>query len=267
MKTLSVATATLITLACAACHSEQTRVKVDNLVARQETGASAAPPTAEAFRIEEKDDLLDFTYAWPAEAAAMPELAARFDKAMREWKAELLKGAKADKALRVKQGDSFNGYTGSTIWTSAGQSARLLSLVGETNSYTGGAHGNHGTTALLWDREAKREIKLADLFAAATSRDMLLSQTWCAELNKAREEKRGEPVGKDGPFEDCPGLGDITVVPTDTDGDGRFERLALIADPYVAGPWAEGDYEVELPVTEPFLTALKSAYRDSFKAL
>ena len=69
--------------------------------------------------------------------------------------------------------------------------------------------------------------------------DRLLTQRWCDALNKAREEKRGEPIGGDGMFDECPKLSEIAIIPTDKDKNGRFEA-AGVASPYVAGPYAEG---------------------------
>jgi hypothetical protein len=74
------------------------------------------------------------------------------------------------------------------------------------------------------------------LFAEAANLDRLLTQRWCDALNKARKEKRGEPVGGGGMFDDCPRLDEIAIVPTDKDKEGRFETLMLIASPYVGGP-------------------------------
>jgi hypothetical protein len=67
-------------------------------------------------------------------------------------------------------------------------------------------------------------------------------------------------------FDDCPGLDDIAIIPTDKDGNGRFERLMLVASPYVAGPWAEGSYEIELGVTSDLIAAIKEEYRAGFEA-
>ena len=153
----------------------------------------------------------------------------------------------------------------STQYDTAGQSTRLLSLKVDVGSYTGGAHGNHGVGSLLWDRQAQREIKDSGLFADPANRDRLLTQRWCDALNKAREAKRGEPVGGGGLFDDCPKLDDIAVIPTDKNGNGRFELLTLVASPYVAGPWVEGDYEIELAVTPDLIAGLKSEYRDGFE--
>ena len=45
------------------------------------------------------------------------------------------------------------------------------------------------------------------------------------------------------------------------------KRLMLAASPYVAGPYAEGSYEIELAVTPDLIAALKGEYRDSFEAV
>lgn len=225
--------------------------------------ATPAKPAPKAFVHDEKNDLIEFHFGWSAEAAAVPQLVERFQKAMAKVKTELISGAREDKTMRDKEGYDFHGHMSSTDYKTDGQSERLLSLQGDVGAYTGGAHGNYGTVALLWDRSAAREIKVADLFAEPANMDRLLTQRWCDALNKAREEKRGEPVGG-GMFDDCPKLTDIAIMPADKDGDGRFERLLLIADPYVAGSYAEGSYEIELGATPELLAALNGEYRPSF---
>lgn len=228
------------------------------------SAAKPAQPAAKAFVHDEKNELIEFHYGWSAEAAAVPQLVERFRTDMAKVKSELVAGAKEDKAMRDKEGYDFHGHMSSTDYGTAGRSDRLLSLAGDVGSYTGGAHGNSGTFGLLWDRSAKKEIKVADLFMAAANMDRLLTQPWCDALNKARQEKRGEPVGG-GMFDECPKLTEIAIIPTDKDGNRRMERLRLVADPYVAGPYAEGSYEIELPVTGDLTAAIRSEYRESFE--
>jgi hypothetical protein len=112
---------------------------------------------------------------------------------------------------------------------------------------------------------AKKEIDLVSLFAQPANRDRLLTQRWCDALNKAREEKRGEPVGGGGMFDDCPALNDIAIIPTDKDKEGRFDTLLLVASPYVAGPYAEGSYEIALAVTPELLAGFKAEFKPSFE--
>ena len=254
-----------IALALAACGqpSESTPA---NQVAEAKPAPKPAAPAPKAFVLDEKNDLIDFHFGWSAEAAAVPQLVARFQAEMKKAKDQLVAGAREDKAWRDKDGLDFHGFQSSADYKTAGQSRRLLSLTSDAGAYTGGAHGNYWTVGLLWDRQAAREIKVADLFAMPANRDRMLTQRWCDALNKAREEKRGEPVGGGGMFDECPKLDDLAIVPTDKDGDGKFERLILTASPYVAGAYAEGSYEIDLPMTADLINVLKSEYRASFEA-
>lgn len=227
--------------------------------------SKAAAPASKPFAYDEKNDLIDFHFGWSAEAAAVPQLVQRFQANMVKVKVELLANAKADKAEREKQGFPFNSYSSSTDYKTAGSTGRLLSLSADVASYTGGAHGNYGTGALLWDRLPAKQVQFASLFAAAANMDRLLTQPWCDALNKAREEKRGEPVGGGGMFDECPQLSEISIIPADKDGNGKFDRLELVADPYVAGPYVEGSYEVELPVSADLMAAIRSDYRENFE--
>jgi hypothetical protein len=251
----------------AACNNQAEPAATNNVAAlAPATAAAAAAPPAKPFVYDVENDLIEFHYGWSAEAAAVPELAARFREDMKKREADLIGGAKDDKASREREGFDFHPYMSSTQYDTAGQTERLLSLKVDVGTYEGGAHGNHGIGSMIWDRQAGKEIKDVDLFAEAANRDRLLTQRWCDALNKAREEKRGEPVGGGGMFDDCPKLDEIAIIPTDKDKNGRFELLSLIASPYVAGPWAEGDYEIELAVTPDLIAGLKSDYRASFEA-
>lgn len=236
----------------------------------QSTESAPAPATAPSARpasFDLKDDLVDFHFGWSAEAAAVPELSRKLAADKDKILADLKTGAARERRERnqEKYGLSFNGFQSSTQYDTAGQSRRLLSLTSVHSAYTGGAHANYGTSALLWDRQAKREINFASLFVEPANRDRLLTQRWCDALNQAREEKRGKPVGGDGMFDDCPPLDQIAIVPADADRDGKLDRLLLIASPYVAGSFAEGTYEVKLTVTSDLMAALKSEYRDGFE--
>jgi len=221
-------------------------------------------PQPESFAFDEENDLIEFHYGWSAEAAAVPELVKRFQSDLQAVKAKLLKNAKEDKAFRDKEGYDFNPYMSSTSYETAGQSEKLLSLRADVGDYTGGAHGNHGTKALLWDRAGTREVQVAGLFAEPSNMDRLLTQRWCDALNAEREKRRGEPVGN-GMFDDCPRFGDLAVIPSDKDRNGRFDNILIVASPYVAGPYAEGVYEIELSVTPDLLAALKDEFRGDFE--
>lgn len=223
---------------------------------------AAAATAAQPFKRHETGRDLDFDYSWPREAAVIPPLAARLRREMLAARRSTARDARADRAGR-EQGETFNPHGFEQSWTFAGQSRRLASFTGATYAFTGGAHPNHGSQALLWDKGSGDEVKLKAIVALPLT--TLFGRDFCRKLNAERKHRRGPdpyPVG-DG-FSKCPSLNEITLVPTDSDDDGRFETIAATADAYVAGPYAEGDYDVTLPVTAALLAALKPAYRSSF---
>lgn len=252
-----------LTLVLSACGQQP--AAPSNQAGPQSAEPAPSPP-AEPFAVEVKADDFEFDFAWPAEAAAIPELVKVLRAEMDRRKAELTAGAEEEHARRDQAGFDFHPFMSSTVYEAVGQSARLLSLRVDVGGYEGGAHGNFGVGSRLWDRRSITEIDVADLFVDRSNRDRLLTQRWCDALNQAREEKRGEPVGGGGLFDDCPALDDIAIMPVDSDKDGKFERLLFVASPYVAGPWVEGAYEVELAVTPDLIAVLKSEFRPSFVA-
>lgn len=222
------------------------------------------PTAARAVSIEDKTAVLEFAYAWPAEAAAIPALDRRFHEDMAKTKAEALTNARADARTAKADGREFHGHDFSRSWTTAGQSPRLLSLEGATGFFTGGAHPNHGLDSLLWDRAAGREIGVADLFDPPTRFAELVSIAYCQGLDAERSKRReGETL--EGDFAQCPSLSDLAIVPTDADGNGRFESIRFMAEPYVAGPYVEGEYDIPLVLTAELIAAMKRDFQSSFE--
>jgi CRP-like cAMP-binding protein len=76
-------------------------------------------------------------------------------------------------------------------------------------------------------------------------------------------------IGSDGSFvattELGPGryFGELTLLLGSSNGR-TFDRIGLIADPYVAGSYAEGPYDVTVPITQAVLDAVKPAYKEAF---
>lgn len=223
----------------------------------------AAALQPQAFNHEEKGDLLEFSYGWPAVVGEQPTLQARLEAEMAEARAQALQWAEEDRASRGPD-LPFNGHHYATQWDTAGVTERLLSLTAATETYTGGAHGNLSLHALLWDRTEDEAVEPAALLGQATMAD--LSERFCAALDAERAERRGEPVGRDDFFGDCPPLAEQALAPVDEDGDDRFERLDVLIPPYVAGPWVEGPYVIGVPFQAGDLAGLPAAYRAFFEA-
>src|SRR5438046_38049 len=149
------------------------------------TGSLAKP-----FKTEFKSKFVEFEYGWSSEANAIPALVKRFAADMRKQRSSLTASARADAAERRKQGFPFNAYSQVTSITTAGQSLRLLSLKDDTYAFTGGAHGNSGTTALLWDRKVNRESGINTLFATAAQFPAVTRTFYCKKLDAERLKRR-----------------------------------------------------------------------------
>ena len=225
---------------------------------------SASALAANSHKVVRNTPLLEFTYQWPAEAVAIPALDLRLYKAAKAVLAKAQQYALEDKKLTADQKRDFNGHYYSMMWSTDGQSARLLSIEGAYEAYTGGAHPQHGSEVLLWDRGLNRAIDINALFSKSSSFAALTRNSYCKALNAERQQRRdGEKL--DGDFGACPKYSELEIAPFDNNGNGRFDRIHFVADEYVAGPYVEGPYETPLPVTAQLIAALKPEYRSSFE--
>lgn len=227
--------------------------------------APTAPP-ATARKVAEANDLYDFAYAYPAQAAAIADLKAWLDKDLAKQKAALIADA-SEGRKDAKQNDyPFHAYEGSTTWQVVTDLPGWLSLSAAIDSYTGGAHPNHWFGALLWDKAANARRAAVDLFTSQAALKAAIARPFCAALDRARKERRGgEDWGGDGidEFTRCIDPLEQVVILGSKGGKG-FDRIGFLIAPYNAGPYAEGDYEVTLPVTPALLATVKPEYRSAF---
>jgi hypothetical protein len=224
------------------------------------TAAAVGP-----HKVARETAALDFTFEWPAQAAAIPALDLRFYKQAKKDLAEVQANTREDQKLAKEQKRDFNSHYYSMTWSSAGETPRLLSLQGESGTFEGGAHPNRSYNALLWDRALGREIKIEDQFVRAASFAALTRGPYCKAL-ASEQLKRREGEKLDLPeFNQCPKYSELAIAPVDKDKDGRFDTLRFVASPYVAGPYVEGEYENELPVTRQLMAAMRPAYRASYE--
>ena len=260
-------------LACvliAACSSPE-EIAAETGSVRAETPAApnapAAPfaPAAVTFTDNASQDEAsrEFSYAWPAEAAAIPALAAQLtterDKLLAEQKAEWAE------ALAEFAGQDCVACTNRAFeksWDVVANLPRYLSLSASFYAYTGGAHGNGAFDALVWDREAGAGLDPKAMFRSQAALQDALGAAWCKALKAEKIDRLGADAGDDS-FFPCPPIADLTVLLGSSDRKA-FNRIGLIAAPYVAGSYAEGPYEVTLPVTPAVLAAVKPEYKAAF---
>lgn len=227
-----------------------------------------------AVTIAKETKAYSYDFSWSREAKQIAPLDALLRERVKESLEEIVGDAEDAYEDARKDGRWFpeTGYISNWNYATAGQSSALLSLAGEWFTYTGGAHGIFGATTLLWDRVAAKEIAVSDLFETV-SEFALLHPAMCDALKRERKEKRESEEeidtnfdALDSAFNGCPKFDEVSSWIADEDGDGLFDTMMFAADPYVAGPYAEGAYEMKVPVTARLVSGLKPAYRESFEA-
>lgn len=238
-----------------------------NAVSSVPPGPPPASPPARPFKAEAKTDVLEFSYAWPAEAAAVPAIAARLNDEMDRSKTDALKLADEDRKSAKANGYPFHAHSLQTEWTTHAATPRLLSLLGQFHVYTGGAHGMTGYNPLLWDRTTGQEVAFATMLTSPGALKQASDRRFCDALDAARAEKRGAPVVRSGQddFTACPDMMKQTIVPESKDGK-TIDTLNIVIGPYEAGPYAEGSYDIPLPVNAAMLQAIRPDYREAFSA-
>jgi hypothetical protein len=238
-------------------------VATANFVNRMAGEELPAPP-AKPFQQSEKTGLLEFLYAWPAQAAAVPPIDAKFREDMETGKADALKMAAQDRKSAQQSGFPFHAHSLETRWTVAADTPRFLSLQSSRYTYTGGAHGMTGYDTLLWDKARKRETSIRAVMTSPDAFAAAIHDRFCDALDKARAKKRGGPVLRgDDPFTQCVDPMKEVLVPVSSNGK-LIDAIKVVIGPYDAGPYSEGSYEVPLPVDAAMRKAIRTEYQDAF---
>jgi hypothetical protein len=257
----------LLTLAVTVCNSAATEDPAPENMPVKEASSPPPPtvPTSHAFKFAQENELIDFSYSYPAAAAAIPSLDRQLQADLAKARSEAFGNARDDRDGAKGTDRPFHAHYFHKEWAGAGDTPRFLSLTARIETFTGGAHGNSGFQALLWDRKSNRETILGDLFHDPGSVEKLTRADYCQAIDTERLKRReGEVL--EGQFSECPSYSELVVAPADEDGDGKFDSLLFLAGPYVAGPYAEGAYEISVPVSNQLLTAIKPDLRGSFEA-
>jgi hypothetical protein len=259
-----------MTLLLAACSSPEDIADSAGVAQAQTPPAPPAVPTPDTAgavtftdNASEGDATREFAYNWPAQVSAIPALVERFtaerDQLLAEQKTEW---AEAVAEFAGQDCVACTNRSFEKTWEVVADLPRFLSLSASFYVYTGGAHGNGAYDALVWDREAKAGIDPRAMFTSPAALQDALGAPWCKALKAERMKRMGADFSDDGFFE-CPPLNDLTVI-LGSSNKKSFNRIGLLAAPYVAGSYAEGTYEVTLPVTPAVRDAVKPEYKAAF---
>jgi hypothetical protein len=223
--------------------------------------ASADPgaPKTTSYTTLAKGHLLDFRFSFPTIAGSYPGLLAQLRADQKKSYSNELAQAREEAEYRAEEKFPFNTHEFWRDWTTTGQTTRLIGLQCRTDTFEGGAHPNHTSAWLLWDKKRNATIGLKDLFVAKNGFWPVLERSYCLALKQERLRRSGT-----GSL--CAGPNQLTIEFLDTNLDWSFDTVRIIADPYAAGTYAEGSYVVNLPMTANLIAAVKPEYRSSFEA-
>lgn len=225
--------------------------------------ASSSETAGGARALAVNNDLMEFSYAYPAAAGAEPELKKLLDAKLDAARAEIIEQAQEAKADATANDYPYRQHSLTIEWKVVADLPGWLSLTEHVGSYSGGAHGNYGTGSLVWDRKAATARKSIDMFSSPAALDAAIRAPYCKALDAERLKRRGQTSQPGDIFGDCPKLEELTLLLGSSNGKA-FNRIGLIADPYVAGSYAEGDYDVTLPVNAVVLRSVKPEFRSAF---
>lgn len=244
-------------------------------MAGQDTPAAAAEASAEKapeiYGITAETVNHTFRYNYPKALNRAAALSGYLDQKGMETLIDFAADSDRDHVEAEKGENAFklNPYEYQVEWDVEAEIPAYISLSNDWYTYTGGAHGMHGTKSLLWDKAADKAVESFTLFSGAEPFDKALQKQFCEQLNVQRAEKRGHPV-KTGSeanngtgFDECITPSAQTVILGSAKGKS-FDTVSIYVGPYEAGPYVEGSYQVDLPVTAAIIKAVKPEYRSQF---
>ena len=231
--------------------------------AASNSGQSSAD-MASAYDYKQQNDLYRFEYSFPP---VPPALAETLKREAESGEARLRADAAQARTEAKAQGFPYHAYEILHQWQQVANLPRFQSLSAEIYAFSGGAHGNTGYDALIWDKQTSKELKPIDLFTSSAGLDAIVRQPFCKRLDAERAKRRsGNPGGPDDMFNECIDPLEQTLLLGSSNGK-TFDRLGFLIGPYAAGPYAEGSYDVTLPVTKAVLDQVKPDYQSYFSVM
>ena len=175
---------------------------------------------------------------------------------------QFVEGAQADRS-EAGNDPAIGRYEKTITLTAAAETGKLVSLRREAFDFSGGAHPNTQTTGVLWDKALKQMVTPASLFRRGDDLTAL-DQALCAAINTAKKARPNTaPVALGARDWACPRAAATPFVLAPGTVDGKAGGLTFLIGPYQVGPYAEGGYQITLPLSQ-FRTLLAGAYADEF---
>jgi hypothetical protein len=132
-------------------------------------------------------------------------------------------------------------------WKLGAETPRLLGLYLEEYENTGGAHPNAMLGSLIWDKQTGKELKPLDLVRPGADKARL-DRLVCDAVHAAKLERTGNAeLMAD---QKCPTFAEVKLTLAPSTLKDRAGGVTVLISPYEIGPWAEGSYELTLPLSK-----------------
>lgn len=183
------------------------------------------------------------------------ELAAEGKKFGAESKDETAAQWREDKSL------FRNPYSFSRVYRLRASAGEYVSVIIDGSEFTGGAHPNHGSTTLLWERGKKARVDFKTLFknTADNSADMQTLSKLILDALAAEKKARDVPVEMNDFWfaewkPEFKNFGEPSLAPSTV--AGKSSGVTFHFSPYAVGAYVEGDYVAFVPASAlmPLLT-------------
>jgi hypothetical protein len=250
---LSLALAALVALS--ACNRRE------EAAAPPAAPAAPPPPAAGPLTYKKTSTAAEVSLSLPERVGQLPALYAKLYAEGRNTLDAFAEGAVGEVEELRSAGLPTQPYARTIDYTVRAETPRLLSLAIANYENTGGAHPNGSLDALTWDKTTGRAVTTAELFDPAA--DMTgADKALCDALRAAKTERTGE-ASFSGEFTTCPELKTTKAVLAPSTVAGKAGGLTVLFSPYEIGPYAEGAYEIPVPLAA-FRAMLAPAYAGEF---
>jgi hypothetical protein len=226
---------------------------------------TVAPAMSADYEATDKSALYEAHLRVPASGMAIPSLK---DRILALHRADVNQ-AKAD-AREDKEGNpSFHPYSIDTIWRLTFENQAIVSLSGDTNADTGGAHPNEAFQTIVWDKKANRSVPIEALFppdqvkAALTEIADAAGEAWA----RVYTQRSGQKPGQDTDLAEA-GIGADpqklkTYALIYAKGQSAANGIVLLFGAGQAWPHVLGDFRLAIPASV-FAKYLAPQWKDVF---
>jgi len=257
LTTVALAAALAASAGCERKDDKVARPGQPPVDAAESTPADAAAP----LTFSEDNEHAKVGLKLPEAIKRQPDLHARlYAEGVKDLKA-FAEGAAGERAELEGQGMEIPPYMREIEWNVGADTGKLMSLWSLQSEYTGGAHGNAAYGAALWDKALKRMVSANQLFDRGA--DPVLDKALCDAIIAAKRERLGAEYVPPGQDWNCPKWRDTVFALAPSTQAGKAGGLVFLLPPYAVGPYAEGTYEVTVPLSA-FAGEVAAAYADEF---